>query len=186
MTQAARPKPMTFEEAALLDPDTHRGEIDDGTWVPTTNSTWRHGEIVLAIGFLLKVFAKANPGFSVSVGDPGTKLQRDPDRLRAPDIGVIRSERQPTGRGSDGWLEGAPDFVVEVIGDSQTATDLSRKALEYLAAGAKMVWVVDGDRKAVLVFSPPDHVRIAGEDDTLDASDALPGFSCRVADLFEP
>lgn len=180
---------MTFEEAALLDPDEYPGEIVDGKWIPAgsrvTGSTWRHGEIVSRITFLLMVFSKANPGFSVAAGDVGTKLRRDPDTLRGPGVGVVRRERLPKGRGAEGWLEGAPDFVVEVIGDSQTESELIEKAFEYLSAGARMVWIVNGDRKKVLVFTPPDHVKIVGDGGTLDGGDALPGFACGVAELFD-
>jgi Uma2 family endonuclease len=178
------PAPMTFEEAAKLDPETHAGEIVDGVWVPVTGSTWRHGEIATTVAFLLKLYAREHPGWSVAVGDPGTKLARNPDRLRGPDVGIIRADRRPTGKGVAGWLEGAPDVAVEIMGDSQSMSELIKKALEYLAAGAKMVWVIDTEPERLLLLTPPDHVRILGLEDTLDGGDALPGFSCKVAELF--
>jgi len=178
------PKRMTFEEAAKLDPDEQAGELVDGVWVPMTNGTWRHGEIATAVGFLLKLYAREHPGWSVAVGDPGTKLRRNPDRLRGPDVGIIRAERRPTGKGVEGWLEGAPDVAVEILGDSQPMSELIKKALEYLAAGAKMVWVIDSDPERLMLFTPPDHVRILGIEDTLEGGEALPGFSCKVAELF--
>ncbi len=175
---------MTFEEAARLDPDEQGGEIVDGVWVPMTRSTWRHGEITSAINFLLRLYAREQGGFSVSVADPGVKLGRDPDRLRGPDVAVVRSERVPVGKGADGWLEGAPDLAVEVIGDSQSISDMMKKAFEYIAAGAKMVWLVDIEPRRVVLVTPPDHVRILGEEDTLEGGEALPGFSCKVAEMF--
>jgi Uma2 family endonuclease len=77
-------RPMTFEEAAGLDHKEQPGEIVDGEWVPVTKSTWRHGEITSAINFLLRLYAREHPGWSVSVADPGVKLARNPDRLRGP------------------------------------------------------------------------------------------------------
>jgi Uma2 family endonuclease len=176
--------PMTFEEAALLDPDGQPGEIVDGRWVPVTRGTWRHGEVVLTVAFLLRLYAREHGGWSVSVADPGVKLGRDPERLRGPDVGVVRAERAPTGKGVDGWLDGAPDLAVEVIGDSQTFSDMTKKALEYLAAGGKMVWVVDADPRRVVIFTPPDHVRILGAEEMLDGGELLAGFRCKVAELF--
>lgn len=176
---------MTFEEAARLDPDEQPGELQAGRWVPVTRGTWRHGEVVITIGYLLKRYAKANPGWSVSGADPGAKLSSEPDTLRGPDVGLVRAERRPTGKGVDGWLDGAPDLAVEVAGDSQSYAELTRKALEYLAAGAQMVWIVDLDRSEVAVLTPPDRVRVVAADETLDAGDVLPGFSCHVAELFE-
>ncbi|WP_240807110.1 Uma2 family endonuclease [Polyangium spumosum] len=177
-------QPITFEEAAQLDPDELAGEIVDGEWVPMTRGTWRHGEIVGSIYFLLKLYAREQPGWSVAVADPGVKLARNPDRLRGPDVAMVRTERVPTGKGVDGWLEGAPDLAVEVVGDSQSISEMTKKALEYLAGGSKMVWLVDPEPRRVVLFTPPNQVKILGPEDTLDGSDVLPGFSCKVADLF--
>jgi Uma2 family endonuclease len=176
---------MTFEEAAQLDPDEHPGELDAGRWVPVTKNTWRHGRIVSNVVVALKLYAKAHPGWSVSAGDPGTKLARDPDVLRGPDVAIVRQEREPTGKGAAGWLEGAPDVAVEVLGDAQTPSEIARKALEYLAAGARQVWVLDPDAEQVMLYTPPDHVRVVAKDGELDGADALPGFRCRVSELFE-
>jgi Uma2 family endonuclease len=97
---------------------------------------------------------------------------------------MIRAEREPRGRGVDGWLEGAPDVAVEVKGDDASVSELLRKALEYLAAGARLVWIVDPDAEQVVALTPPDHTRVLGRDETLDGGDVLPGFACSVADLF--
>jgi Uma2 family endonuclease len=176
---------MTFEEAAQLDPDEQGGEIVDGEWTPMTRSTWRHGEIVLSIGILLRAYTREHQGWSVAVADPGVKLARSPDRLRGPDVGMVRSERMPRGKGVAGWLDGAPELAVEVLGDTQTSSEMIKKALEYLAAGARMVWLVDADPRRVMLFTPPDHVQILGEDEALEGGDVLPGFRCQVAELFE-
>ncbi|WP_437877341.1 Uma2 family endonuclease [Sorangium sp. So ce513] len=184
---AGRPsttKGMTFDEAARLDPDAQPGELVDGEWVPMTKNTWRHGELVVNVSVLLKLYAREHPGWSVAGGDPGTRLARNPDRLRGPDVAMARTERLPKGKGAEGWLDGAPDLAVEILGDGQSASDVLKKALEYLAAGAAMVWVIDADPQRVMVLTPPDHVRILGRDDALDGGAALPGFSCKVADLF--
>lgn len=73
------------------------------------------------------------------------------------------------------------------MGDSQSvsALNLTEKALEYLAPGASIVWVLDPEPQRLLLFTPADDVRVPGADDLLDGGDLLPGFSCRVADLFE-
>jgi Uma2 family endonuclease len=175
---------MTFDDAARLDPDEHGGEIDHGAWKPVTRGTWRHGEIVAKVTFLLQLYAREHSGWSVATGDPGTKLGRDPDILRGPDVGVIRTERRPEGKGEAGWLEGAPDVVIEVVGDTQSVSDLGKKAAEYLAAGARAVWVLDPEPRRVMVFSPPDRVHVLGPDETLEGGEALPGFRCVVAELF--
>ncbi len=176
-------QPMTLEQAALLDPDKFPGEIVDGRWVPVTGSTWRHGEVAGNVCALLRAYARARTGWSVAVGDPGTKLASD--RMRGPDVAIVSSDRRPTGKGVAGWLDGAPDVAVEIVGDSQSVTELLAKALEFIAAGAKMVWIADAETRQVALITPPGLVRILEADDTLDGGEALPGFACRVAEFFE-
>ncbi len=71
------------------------------------------------------------------------------------------------------------------MGDDSRPGELTRKVLEYLAAGSKQVWVIDGAAELVMVYTPPDHVSVLGKDGRLDGGDALPGFSCKVAKIFE-
>jgi len=184
-TQASSRRMMTFEDAAKLNPDEQPGEIVDGEWIAVTRSTWRLGEVTSAINFLLRRYAREHKGWSVSVADPGVKLANDPTRLRGPDVGMVRAERVPKGKGVDGWLEGAPDVAVEVVGDSQSISELIKKALEYITAGAQMVWLVDTDPQRVVLVTPPDHIKILGKSDVLDGADVLPGFQCTVSEMFE-
>lgn len=174
----------TFADVASLDPERSAGELVRGVWLPATRNTWKHGEIVANVAVLLKLWARTHPEWSVSVGDPGTKLARDPDVLRGPDVGVVRRDRVPTGTGEDGWLEGSPDFAVEVLGDAQSTAVAMEKVLELLAAGAQLVWIVDPIAERVLVMTPPDHVAVVGAKGTLDASSVLPELRCSVSDIF--
>lgn len=179
-----RPDVRTFEDAANLDPDTRPGELAGGVWLPMTRNTWKHGELVARLAFRLQRWVESNRGWSLSVGDPGTKLARHPDVLRGPDLGVVRKERVPTGSSAEGWLEGGPDLAVEVVGDSQTSSELLEKAVEYLTAGSRLVWIVDGTAQRVVVVTPPDRFRIVGREEELDAGDVLPGFRCEVTEIF--
>jgi Uma2 family endonuclease len=176
---------MTFEAAARLDPNTASGELTAGRWVPLAKTTWRHGRIAGNILFLLDTYARTHAGWSVAGCNPGIKLSHDPDTLRGPDVAIVRASHCPTGRGAEGWLEGAPDVVAEIIRDGWSASDAAMRAIEYLAAGAKMVWVLDPDPARVMVYTPPNAIRVLRSDEILDGGDVLPGFSCRVAELFE-
>ena len=181
----ASPLRMTFAEAAELDPEAYPGELVEGEWVPVTRSTYRHGEIATNVAFVLKLYAKEHPEWMVSSNDPGTKLKRRPDSLRGPDVAVVRRDRAPQGRGEKGWLEGAPELAVEILGDSQSMTQLLRKGLEYLRAGSEMVLLLDPGAEQVVVARPPDHFRVLGAGETLAGEEVLPGFSCAVEELFE-
>jgi Uma2 family endonuclease len=85
----------------------------------------------------------------------------------------------------EGWLEGAPDLAVELVGDGPTATAVARKGLEYLAARARLVWIVDPHEELVMVLTAPNGIRILGAEETLDGGEVLSGFSCKVSEFFE-
>jgi hypothetical protein len=56
--------------------------------------------------------------------------------------------------------------------------------LEHLKNGVRMVWTVDPNDHSVTVLTTPDEGRTIYENGTLDGGEVLPGFSCKVADLF--
>jgi Uma2 family endonuclease len=75
--------------------------------------------------------------------------------------------------------------VVEVRSPDDSVAELDRKAHEYLAAGVRLVWVADPDRKSVRVHRPGTDVHELHADDRLTGDDVLPGFDVAVATLFE-
>jgi Uma2 family endonuclease len=112
-------------------------------------------------------------------------LPEDPDRMRKPDVTVIRMERQKALKIKDpGYMPISPDLAVEVISRNDLAYEITEKVSEYRAAGFPLVWVVAPIARAVIVHPNPGRPFVLSEDDTIDAPNALPGFSCKVADLF--
>ena len=83
-----------------------------------------------------------------------------------------------------GFWPGAPDLAVEVVSPSDTLIEVEEKVQDWLTAGTRMVWVVNPRRKAVAVHRSPTDVTILTADQELDGADVVPGFGCRVADIF--
>jgi len=116
--------------------------------------------------------------------ETGFKLATDPDTVRAPDIAFVRRELiEQTGL-HKGFRPGAPDLAVEVLSPGDTAEEIEQKTAEWLAAGARAVWIVSPKRRTVTVHRSLKHIKILTEQDELDGADVVPGFRCRVADIF--
>ena len=49
-------------------------------------------------------------------------------------------------------IVGAPDFVVEVLSKSTKKKDMYIKASKYRFAGVREYWLVDPDRKTIVVY----------------------------------
>jgi Uma2 family endonuclease len=66
-----------------------------------------------------------------------------------PDLIFVRAERSDIVR--EDFVDGAPDFVVEVLSPSNRAQDLVRKAAVYADFGISEYWVIDPDAKPIIV-----------------------------------
>lgn len=78
----------------------------------------------------------------------------------------------------------APDLAVEVLSPGDLAHEIVAKVEEYLAAGVQLVWIVDPEARVVDIYRPDNSNRRLRENDSLDGDTVLPGFRCRVMDMF--
>ena len=63
--------------------------------------------------------------------------------------------------------------------------DVTEKALAYLEAGTRLVWVIEPLMKTVMVYRSETDITVLNYEDTLTGEDVVEGFSCSVAELFE-
>jgi Uma2 family endonuclease len=127
---------------------------------------------------------EANDLGVVFAAETGFRLASDPDTVRAPDVAfVIKTRVEEVGE-FEGFWPGAPDLAVEVISPGDSYTEVEEKVEEYLQAGARAVWVVDPRRRTITVYRSLTDITILTENDTLEGGDLIPGFSCRVAEVF--
>jgi len=158
-------------------------ELIDGVVVEMSPPGGEHGREQMRVGRVL--FRAEDAGVGYVLGEVGFIVRRNPDVVRAPDVAFIRKERVPATGIPKAFWEGAPDLVVEIISPSDRPGEMQTKIREWIEAGARQVWAVYLDRQTVqVVRSLQDRVTL-NADDILDGGDAVPGFSCRVAELFD-
>jgi Uma2 family endonuclease len=176
---------LTAEEYfALPDPtDGTKQELVRGKVVTMSNPGLRHGEVQGNVHFAIELFLKSNPLGRVFV-ESGLITDRKPDTVRGPDVSYYGKERLPLDPEVVGLHDQPADLCVEVVSPSNTMKQLKAKAKEYLFAGVRRVWIVDPEDRTVTVIVDPLESRTLEPGATLDGGDVLPGFSCRVADLF--
>jgi Uma2 family endonuclease len=112
----------------------------------------------------------------------GFILDRDPDVLLEPHIAFVQRSGVPAN--PDAYPELAPDLVVEIVSPSQTGPSIEEKTSIYLAAGVRLIWIVDPVRRTVGVRRQGATERLLAVRDILDGEDVLPGFQVPVAQLF--
>ena len=125
-------------------------------------------------------------GLAVEVYGAGMGYRCHPDRrnwMRKPDASVVRLDRL-VDVGEVDFLAIPADLAVEVNSPDDRQADVDRKVAEYLAAGFALVWVADPPTRTVRVHRPDTEPVLLSAADEITADPALPGFKCKVADLF--
>jgi Uma2 family endonuclease len=178
-------KLLTAEEYFLL-PDPNDGTIQElvrGEIVAMPQPGLEHGEVQLNVGSLIKQFPRANPVGRV-VTESGVITERGPDTVRGPDVSYYSKERLPLGKRVVGYTDEPPDLCIEVVSPSNSVEQLKAKAKEFLFAGVRAVWIIDPAKQTVRIITDPLEYRTLEAGAILDGGEVLPGFSCKVADLF--
>ena len=190
MTTATKPiakpaaKLLTADDLLRLDAEGVRGELIRGELSETMPTGREHGEIVVNLSAELRNFVKPRKLGVLTASDSGVLLERDPDTVREPDVAFFSAERIPLDADIPGYAEAVPDLVVEIVSPGDSRTAVNDKALMWLRYGARLVWVVRPDARAVDIHREGSPVIALGESDALDGMDVLPGFSCAVRDIF--
>ena len=139
-----------------------------------------HGEIQAEFTRVLGNHVKPNKLGRV-FNESGVLLRREPDVLYGPDIAFYAHGK---GEGHKTYFVGGPDLVVEILSPTNTRREVAEKIDIYIRYGTRLVWVVNIPSLKIVAHRPDVPPVTLSADDLLDGGDVLPGFSCRVGDLF--
>ena len=108
----------------------------------------------------------------------------DPLKVRKPDVSFVKRERFSAKNLKEGYLTIPPDLAIEVLSTHDLAGEIDEKVEEYLAAGVPLVWVIDPEARIVIIHRGDGTVTKRRKNGELSGEDILPGFKCKVAELF--
>ena len=103
---------------------------------------------------------------------------------RLPDVSFISAARIPETGEPEGIWPLAPDLAAEIISPNDLWEKVHDKISDYFAASVRQVWLVSPEHKTVTVYHSPLQVTILTEEDELTCEELLPGFSCRLREIF--
>lgn len=181
---ATETKLLTAEEFARLPNDGMRHELVRGEVRTMPPASGGHGLVAGEAHGRLWTHVRAHQLGYVFAAETGFFLARDPDIVRAPDVAFIRAERLPNGPPARGFVEVIPDLIIEVVSTWDTAAEVEEKVQDWLAAGVRLVLVLQPTTHTITAYRTASEVSRLGEADELDADDVVPGFRCPVRDLF--
>jgi Uma2 family endonuclease len=181
---ATQGKLLTADDLLEMPEDDFRYELLDGVLVKMSPPGAMHGSVGGNAYDALRAYVREHPIGRV-FDEVGVILRRNPDRVRAPDICFVATERLPAGGIPRGYFEVVPDLVIEVLSPTDRRREIEDKIQEWLEAGARIVWLLDPDRRTATVHEPGRAPRMLTEAKALTAEPVLPGFSVPVGELFE-
>jgi Uma2 family endonuclease len=109
---------------------------------------------------------------------------RHPRKVRKPDGSLVLRDRLAAEQLEEGYLTLAPDLAIEAVSPNDLAYEVEQKVLEYLAAGVRLIWVIYPTTRTVHVHRGDRSAAVLRPGDELTGEDVLPGFACRLDDLF--
>ena len=163
-----------------------RLELVDGQIIEMAPPGGIHGRVTARISSRLVEHVRQHGGGEVLVGDVGfvLHLPADPERVRGPDVSFVSKDRLPEGHLPEGFLQGAPDLVVEVLSPSDTSLDVQQRVRDFLEGGARLVWVIAPRARTVTVYRADGSARLLRDQDTINGEDVLPGLAISLGDVF--
>ncbi len=182
MTTVGVERLLTAEEFYRRPEGSRRFELVKGVIIPMSPTNYDHGLIVLKLGRLIGNFVAEHDLGDTLGAETGFTLSHDPDTVHAPDVAFVSKIRRPAPR--MGFVELAPDLVVEVVSPSDAPDEIQAKVEDYLDAGVKLVWLVYPRTQSVTVYRSLTDARILRAPAALTADEMLPAFSLPVAHIF--
>ena len=138
--------PYTLKDYYAL-PDERRAELIDGYIYDMAAPDVIHQTI---LGELILQFApcvEKHPECILLFAPFDVRLDNDDYTIVQPDLMIICGNGLTVKR-----MNGAPDFVIEILSPSNRAHDMIRKLEKYADAGVREYWIVDPKNLVVIVY----------------------------------
>ena len=142
----------TIEDYYAL-PDDQRAELIDGDLYNMGAPSVNHQAIAGEVYFQLKSQLRNGKGCIPFIAPLDVQLDCDDKTMVQPDVFILcdQSKRE------DQKIMGAPDFILEVISPGTSRKDYTIKLGKYIEAGVKEYWIIDSDRKKLIVYDAKEE-----------------------------
>ncbi|MEJ1931420.1 Uma2 family endonuclease [Nostoc sp. NIES-2111] len=118
--------------------------------------------------------------------DSSTGFKLPNGATRSPDASWVEMARWNalTPQQRKKFLPLCPDFVVELVSETDDVEDTQAKMVEYLANGLQLGWLINPKDKVVIIYRPNQAPEILQSPTTLSGEDVLPGFILNLQPIF--
>lgn len=103
--------------------------------------------------------------------------------VRAPDVSVLLSSHPSYGKIVEEFIEGAPDFLIEIRSHSDSLSRLQEKMEMWTQNGCRCALLVDYRNKMVYEYRPNAPMTKHSYDSVITCEEVLPGFPVCSAEV---
>lgn len=170
-----------YDALTALEEDV-KAELLDGVMVVHSPEKTRHEQEFRFLFVLMNLFAYAHHWGEV-LGSMATVHLGECRKVK-PDIAAVRLERVHII--TEDAIEGVPDLVLEIVSESTRRYDFGEKRKVYEEAGVPEIWLVDFERKVVMVVRRVGRrYRSEAKSGGILRSQVMKGFWLRVEWLWQ-
>lgn len=180
---ASHKKEWTEEELQALPDNGFNYELVNGELKMSPKNNFRHGDICAELSMRLRYHARKN--HLGRVFDSNTGFWMNNRNCRAPDISFV-SKARISGQNPNKFFQGGPDLAVEVLSPSNTRAEMEQRLRDYFESGTQITWIIDPETESAEgCYSITDR-RLLGPGGEIEGEFLLPGFRCKLNELFGP
>ncbi|HEV2198899.1 MAG TPA: Uma2 family endonuclease [Bryobacteraceae bacterium] len=158
-------------------------ELDQGELVEVSSASYLHNRIRDELMYRLQSHLRSRKNQGTVIAEQWFRLTGD--TVRAPDIALISPSQIALLDPERRIQPFAPALAIEITSPSNTFDELARKTRQYLDAGSRSVWIFVPAMREIHIYIAGAHPILLSAEDSLEDPAPLPGFSARVADLFQ-
>lgn len=181
----APPKLYTARELERLSDQGFHYELVRGELRPMSPSGGPHGDATSRISFYVNGIVYGGDLGLTFAAETGFLVEHDPDTILAPDFAFVAHDRLPDPLPKS-YVPVVPDFAVETRSPNDTRREVVEKVEQWLAAGVRLVWVVEPEKCTITTHRLGRDPRTFAAGETLDGEDVLPGLAVPLDRIFPP
>lgn len=168
----------------MLSTNSNSERTAEGTIIMNPPTGFDTGDRNSTINYHLKKWAIESGGGRVTDSSTGYDLPNGANR--SPDAAWISNDRftELSQHGTSGFLQGAPDFVIELRSPSDSVVVLQAKMLEYIANGARLGILIDPASRSITKYMPEAEPQTIRNPSEIDGEPVLKGFRMSMQEIF--
>ena len=178
-------KRWTYDDLAAMPEDNVIREILDGELFVAPSPVTRHQRIVQRLFFEIEDYLRSNPIGEVFIAPLDTVFAID--NVCSPDVLFISNERSSIIKRKN--VQGAPNFVIEVLSEFNRDNDEIRKMAIYDRFGVDEYWIADPEINTIRIYRRRNKRLVLVSELAASAGDVsttpiLPGLTFDLTTLF--